>query len=440
MMLLSVVVCIAAFAGVIALLRRRRVSLGLPVAYLGSLLLIHVPGAVAHLLDADGFLIAGRPFTVIGIGLTAIGSVCFVIGVWLAQRNVEVPVPQPANRTSFARFCLLAGAGATILSFLFWVPSIGAIIERGGLIWMLAILLGLKTALRRRDRVLMWKWIAALLVYPVLRLLLGGFRSYGVAAMITVLSVIVITARSPWRVALGCVVATVFGMSVFLSYFENRKEIRGAVWGGAPVERRIDASVGAARQIALFDPRNESHLYALDQRLNQNYFAGVAAARISSGESDYLYGETIWEGFLSVIPRALWPDKNIVAGSGRIVAEATGLQLSENTSFGVGNVMEFHINFGVAGIVVGFVLFGFVLGKLDRLAATSDAKGDLGTTLLYFLPAVALIQPNGSMVEMVGGGTAALISAYGWRWAWRRWPKPIPYTRLAPEAMARQAL
>jgi len=440
MMLLSVVVCIAAFAGVVALLRRKRVSLGLPVAYLGSLLLIHVPGAVAHLLDADGILIAGRPFTVIGIGLTAIGSVCFLIGVWLAQRNVEVPVPQPANRTSFAKFCLLGGAAATILSFLFWVPSIGALIERGGLIWMLAILLGLKTALRRRDRVLMWKWLAALMVYPVLRLLLGGFLSYGVAAMITVLSVAVIMARSSWRVAIGCIVATIIGMSVFFSYFENRKEIRGAVWGGAPVEQRIDASVGAAREIALFNPRNQSHLYALDARLNQNYFAGLAAARITSGESDYVYGRTIWEGFLSVIPRALWPDKPIVAGSGRIVADMTGLDLSRETSFGVGNVMEFHINFGIAGIVVGFVLFGWILGRLDRLAATSDTTGDLGSTLIYFLPAVAIIQPNGSMVEMVGGATAAWIAAYGWRWAWRRWPKPVASTRPVPHGMARQAL
>jgi hypothetical protein len=258
--------------------------------------------------------------------------------------------------------------------------------------------------------------------------------------MITVLSVIVVMARSPWRVAIGCVVATIVGMSVFFSYFENRKEIRGAVWGGAPVERRIDASVGAAKQIALFDPRNQSHLYALDARLNQNYFAGLAAARISSGESQYLYGRTIWDGILSVIPRALWPDKQIVAGSGRIVAEMTGLQLSMDTSFGVGNVMEFHINFGLAGIVVGFVLFGFVLGKLDRLAATSDAKGDLGTTLVYFLPAVAIIQPNGSMVEMIGGATAAWIAAFGWRWAWRRWPKPVPHTRVAPETLARHAL
>ena len=42
-------ICLAAFLGLLRLLRRDRVSLGLPVAYLYSLLLIHVPGAFAHI-------------------------------------------------------------------------------------------------------------------------------------------------------------------------------------------------------------------------------------------------------------------------------------------------------------------------------------------------------------------------------------------------------
>ena len=428
-MLLSVLVCIAAFAGVVTVLRRDRVSLGLPVAYLGSLLLIHVPGAIAHLLDKNEILISGRTVTEIGIGMTAIASVCFLVGVWVAHRRTSTPVPRPANRSTYSRFCLLAGALATAMPFLFWIPSVGAVIERGGLIWMLAIILGLRAALRRQDKQLVLRWLAALMIYPVLMLLFGGFMSYGIASMITVLSAVVVVARSPARVAVGCVLATIAGMSVFLSYFEHRTAIRGAVWGGAPVEQRVDASMGAVRDIALFDPGNDSHLYALDLRLNQNVFVGLAAARIESGQSDYLYGRTVWEGFLSVIPRALWPDKPIVAGSGSIVADMTGLQLSKGTSFGVGNVMEFHINFGLPGVVLGFVFFGWLLGTLDRRATEKDATGELGSTFIFFLPAVALIQPNGSMVEMIGGATAALIAAYGWRWAWERWPKPVEYSR-----------
>jgi hypothetical protein len=437
MILFSIIVCIATFVALVMLLRRDGVSLGLPIAYLGSLLLIHVPGGLAHLLDRNDVLIAHRPFTEVGLVLTAIGAVSFIVGVALGgMRGVRV-MPQPANRTTFARFCLVGGAAATILSFLFFIPSVRAIVERGGLIWMLAIMVGLRSTVARRDRIGTWKWLGALMIYPTLMLLFGGFMSYGVAAMITVLSAVVVVASSGRRVVVGCVIATIVGISVFLSYFENRTEIRGAVWGGAPVETRIGVSADAFRNITLFNPANESHLFALDARLNQNYFAGLAATRIANGETKYLYGRTIIDGFLSVIPRVFWPDKPIVAGSGSIVADMTGLKLSKSTSFGVGNVMEFDINFGIIGVVVGFVLLGVVLRKLDRNAAATYERGELRSTLLYFLPAVTLIQPNGSMVEMIGGATSALLGAYAWRWAWDRWPKPSPFPSLAAAQAAR---
>ena len=91
MMLPSVIVCIASFIGVVAFLRMERVSLGIPVAYIGSLLLIHVPGAVAHLLDREELLIYARTFTEAGIAFTAVGSVCFLLGVWLSHRRQKIP-------------------------------------------------------------------------------------------------------------------------------------------------------------------------------------------------------------------------------------------------------------------------------------------------------------------------------------------------------------
>ena len=83
--------------------------------------------------------------------------------------------------------------------------------------------------------------------------------------------------------------------------------------------------------------------------------------------------------------------------------------------------MEFQINFGIPGLIIGFLTLGWLLGTLDRKAAAAEARGDLSQAILCFLPAVALIQPNGSLVELVGGAAAALLGAYVWRWAWRRW-------------------
>jgi hypothetical protein len=422
-MLISVIVCLGAFVALTWLLRRSQISIGLPIAYLASLLIIHVPGATAYLLDERGIL-PWRTFTEIGIGLTAIGSVSFVFGVWLSQLRAPDPLPQAVNRTFFNRFCITGGGIVTVVSSMVALPSIGAALQRGGSIWMLGIILGLRSALRRQDVSLGLKWLLALAVYPVLMLLLGGFLSYGTVAVTIVLSALVISVRSRIRVGVGIVLVTAFGLSVFLSYFEHRSEIRDAVWGGADMDARIEASVGAAKDVSLFDPRNPAHLEALDLRLNQNYFVGLAASRIASGKVDFLKGRSLTEGVMALVPRALWPDKPVIAGSPLIVSEMTGLKLSKGTSFGVGNVMEFQINFGVPGVIVGFALLGLLLGFLDRRVATADITGQLGRTFVFFLPAVALIQPNGSIVEMASGSAAALAAAFAWRWAWVRWPKP----------------
>ena len=355
----------------------------------------------------------------------AIGTICFGIGVWLARfSKVEVTEYRSVNREYFWVFCLIAGWIFIYgLSSLHSIPSLGAAVDKGGAVWMLGVMLGLRAAVLRSDFKWVGIWLAALMVYPVLMLLLGGFLSYGTTTIIIVLSVLTISIRSHWRVAAGIIVVAVLGFNLFLSYFQHRDEIRDAVWGGAPLEDRIDASMNMFRDFEWFDPSNEMQLIALDLRLNQNYFVGLAATRIRDGKVKYLYGRSLWEGLLSLVPRILWPDKPVFAGSPGIVAEMTGLILSESTSWGVGNVMEFYINFGIPGVVVGFLVLGWLLGMLDQKAALAEADGDFGRLFLFFLPAVALIQPNGSMVELVGGSAAALVAAHGWKWAWVLWTR-----------------
>jgi hypothetical protein len=417
-MTVSIIVSLLAFVALVAMLRREKVSLGLPIAYLFALLLIHVPGAIAHLVGSD--TLKDSIYTDIGIGFTAIGAVCFVAGVWAARwSRMRREEPQSANRLQFWWFCLVAGWFVTYgLSFLGRIPSIGAAVEKGGAVWMLGVMLGLRAAIRRRHPLWAAVWFSALAVYPVLMLLLGGFLSYGSTAIIIVLAMLTIATRSHVRVAIGVIATAVLSFNMFLSYFQHRDDIRDAVWGGAPLQERVDVAMDMFRDFAWFDLTNEQHLNSLDRRLNQNYFVGLAASRIRDKEVDYLYGRSLWEGAQALVPRLMWPDKPVVAGSPQIVAEMTGLLLPENTSWGVGNVMEFQINFGVPGVAVGFLVLGWLLGWLDRRAAAAEATGDLGRVFLYFLPAVALIQPNGSLVEMVGGPAAALVAAFGWRWAW----------------------
>jgi hypothetical protein len=388
-----------------------------------SLLLVHVPGAFAHIVGRD--FLHHSDLILIGMGFVAIGSTCFVAGVWWSRFHSSFairPVCRAADHDQFWWFCLLGGWSLIYgLSPLYQIPSISAAVEKGGGIWMLGVMLGLRAAFQHRDVKRIAIWLGALMVYPVLMLLLGGFLSYGSAAIIIVCAALTISTRSYARVIVGISLFVFLSMSVFVNYFEHRNDIRNQVWGGAPIEARVGSVTDTVREFQWFDPNDRKHLIALDERLNQNYFVGLAARRIQVGLADYLEGESVWQGFLSLVPRVLWPDKPVFAGSPQIVSKMTGLRLSPTTSFGVGNVMEFQINFGIPGVVIGFFVLGWVIGMLDLKAAVAEARGDLGGVILFFLPCVALIQPSGSIVEITGGAAAALVAAYGWKWAWKQW-------------------
>ena len=181
---------------------------------------------------------------------------------------------------------------------------------------------------------------------------------------------------------------------------------------------RISESGKMFTRIAWFDPDSEEHLDALDQRLNQNFFVGLAAERMEEGVVKPLYGRTFYEGLISLVPRIVWPSKPVVAGSPRTIMEMTGFMVNDSTSYGVGNVMEFHINFGIPSLVIGFLLLGFSFGWLDYHAAIAVGRGQLGLSILFFMPAAAMIHPNGSLVELMSGGLASFLAAVGWRWLW----------------------
>ena len=404
-------------------MRRHGTSLGLPIAYLYLLLMIHVPGALAHIFGRA--FLRNTDLTEMAMNFAAAGSVCFVAGVWWSHSSSpRAKACRIQDRRRFCLFCLLGGWCLTYgLSSLHRIPSLGAAIDKGAGVWMLGVMLGLRAAIKRRDLRWILIWLGSLVVYPIVMLLLGGFLSYGAWSIVIVGSILTISTRSGWRVAAGLTAFVFLSLSIFVSYYQHRRDIRAQVWGGAPLEARVGSVLDTVRDFNWIDLDNPQHMVALDERLNQNYFVGLSARRIQNGQVEYLKGASAWEGILALVPRILWPEKPVFAGSPQIVSKMTGLRLSPTTSFGVGNVMECQINFGMPGVIIGFFGLGWLIGTLDLRAAVAEVRGDLGTAILYFLPGVALIDPEGSLVELFSGAAAALIGALAWKHVWHHFEK-----------------
>ena len=434
-----IIICFGSLFYLLWLLRRDRVSLGLPIAYLYSLLLIHVPGAFAHV--AGGDFLHHSDLVNIAMRYTALGAVFFVLGCWWARALTSHAITTIRNvdRPRFWWYCVIGGWVLIFgLSPLYNIPSFNAVGDKGGSIWMLGVLLGLRGAFRQRDRKWIVIWACTLLVYPMTVLVFAGFLSYGSAAVIVVCAALTVSTRSYWRVVLGIVVFSYASLSIYVNYFEHRTEIRKEVWSKGSRGEKVETVLNSFVDFQSFDPSNSQHLIDLDKRLNENYFVGLAARRIELGQVTYLKGESLWEGLIALVPRVLWPEKPVYGGSPHIVSKMTGLRFNSQTSIGVGNVMELQINFGMPGVAIGFFVLGWAIGKLDLKAAIAERRGEQGSAIMYFLPCVAMIQPNGSIVEVTSGAAAAFVAAYLWSRLWihqveqrRTFSEPTPSQRTA---------
>lgn len=410
---------------------RRGASVGLPIAYIAALLLIHLPGGIAHMWIGNA-LTATYQMTAIGFRVAAFAAIAFSGGVLLA--NIAGPkrhLPQNRLEERFILFCLISGWILTICyPLVSSVPTLSGFVAKAGPIWIIGAAIGLRSSMQRRR----FGKVAALMVvvfaFPAFTLLSTGFLAAASVTTLIALAPSFLLIRSFWRSA-GTVIATgLVMMTAFVNYFVNRDAIRATVWGGADFSERLSTVANAFRNSRVLDLNDPSQIMAIDQRLNQNYFVGVAVERIEVGRADYLYGQSLIDGFLALIPRVIWPDKP-QAGSGNLLRDATGMwsQLSDNASWGVGNVMELYINLGWVGIVVGMALLGYFLAQLDRYAFNRIEEHKYTLIITSYLVGIALIFPEGSFVDSIGGAGVALFVGLVFGQVYKmvrrlRWQKP----------------
>lgn len=418
--------------GVLALARARWnvPGTGLTIAYLFNLSIIHWVGTAIYVLPA--FQDHDPRMTVLGFDQSLYGVLAFAAGglmvipflKYFALRGRLQPAAGLQSR--LPRVYLACGVIFYLLSATFFgrLPTASAIIATGQQLVVVGLALCCWKAWREGSIRRLIGWLLVSLLLPFTTVITAGMLGYGAIAVLTILIFVASLFRAPVKVSLAGTLLVYLGLSAYVSYMRDRADIRAAVWGEQPVGERLDRVTKTVATFEWFDPADWEHLRRIDGRLNQNFLVGAAVYQLSQTHA-YAGGDTLWDALLALIPRALWPDKNIQAGSGDLVSHYTGIDFAAGTSVGIGQVMEFYINFGTPGVVIGFLLMGVLVTALDWQAAERLARSDLQGFVLWFLPGIALLQVGGQLVELTASAAASLIVAvlvnrYLEKGMWRR--------------------
>jgi hypothetical protein len=395
--------------------REPRTGGALVLSYFFGLSLIHLPGAIIYLDPLSPA--PSRTETEIGFTLTIIGMVAFAAGAILTRAShVQEPTAPVADVVPalsshiwplfiigmFSYFVLMPRANA--------IPSGTALVSALGALLIIGLWLRFYTAslTGRVGRVLTTLLVLPLL--PLATLTMAGFLGYGVYWVLSCITFLfVITQRRMWFY-LATPFAGALGLSLFAVYFSVRTAIRLVVGiAGSSFYERFLAIWEIVNKFEVLDLNSPLLIFAIDQRLNQNYLVGYAAERYQAGAVQLGYGSTVqlW----AVIPRALWPDKPDVGGGGDVVSHFTGLPFAEGTSVGVGQVMEFYMNFGMPGLIAGFFILGVVLMRIDLGMMRALRNADMRNLLLYALPGLTLMQPGGNLQEVIIAVIGAIVAS-----------------------------
>jgi hypothetical protein len=405
-------------------------SAGLPLAYFLGLSLIHAPGAMLY-LGSEEAASTTAVLTQAGFEQTVTGMVSFLFAVVIARFTTSAR--QRGQRAGVGGLQHLTAAGAQALdrmsllyiafggvSYFLLLPLLGgiatitAIISSLGALIMVGLCLRLWLARETGNRLRFLLTIPVISLLPLATVVQGGFIGFGMYWVIAIVSFFFAQSRR----RLGYFVLTpmflVVGMSLFVNYMASRNDIRQLVWyQQAGIGDRLQRVADIFLNFEWFDASNEKHRSAVDSRLNQNWLVGLAEEHLDSGQVEYASGASVGQLIIAMIPRAIWPDKPAVGGGGSLVQDFTGIKFVEGTSVGAGQVLEFYVNFGTLGVIGGFLIYGWMIGRIDVRIIRSLRQGDQSGFVVWFLIGLALLQPGGNLREIVVSAASSAIAGYG---------------------------
>lgn len=400
-----------------------RPGVGLVTAYLIYLAWIHWVPAVLYILpwywplNSTEIVAFGFEQSLVGVTGFALGAIGF--SIWRHRTGASSEVhATPAASADQRLPALLFWLG--LLSYFVLTPLLGRLPTIGAAATVLSNLI-------YAGVVLVWwqasrtghsstRFLLLILagVWPLITVSGQGFLGAGLMLPTLLFLFIARTARRPVFLVFAGLGMVYLAMSIAVSYSINRATIRSVVWDEqASQQEQLAASLLIFEQFQWLDIRNSEHLDRIDMHTNQNHLVGLAVQRQNQGINEYTYGSTLADAVIMLVPRVLWPEKPIRVGGSAYVTQFTGISFGGGTSVGMGQIMEFYVNFGMIGIFLGMFLLGVIITALDEASARSLQQSNWLGFALWYVPALSLLQTGNNMVTLVAGFMASWLVIYG---------------------------
>lgn len=401
--------------------RWKGIGSGFTVIYLANLSLIHFFGALIYVLPWYGF--RDIDTTLKGFRVASYGMVAFSIGNLILAPylfrliNIRVSNNLKSGNTeplqNLPKIYVLIGIISyfILFSIIGQRPTFRAIVSVGQQLMVVGICLGCWKAWVEKNKRELLVYLILSISFPFITIIIQGFIGYGTVMTLAILLFIARLVQPKWKVLITGFLLVYLALTFYQSYMRDRKELRTVIWGKAPVIERIEELSTTLWNTEWFNPFNKEHLIRIDNRLNQNFLVGKSIDYLEKWEMDYAYGKTLWESMIALIPRIIWPEKPVYAGSPGIVSKYTGMRFTRDTSVGVGQVMEFYINFGTICVIIGFLILGIIIAIIDTMSGYHLLKGSSPKFALWILPGLGFLQVGGSLVEVTASAGAGLVVA-----------------------------
>lgn len=414
-MLMLILVWCGLLGILLAMATRRDQSGVLMLIYALNMSIIHVPGAVNHL--GSGISGIGYPETKVGFEVSLIGLASLLLGA-LILRNVR-KAPNLSRYVlkrgydQFRRLGLVFIVGGLISFFgavplTNFVPGTSALTLGMVNLLVLGVWIVITDSMQKRESKNLYVVFACAFSLPFITMVTGGFLGQGLTWLIAFAALLFIFHPKRNLAIVLAPLAAYLGLSFGIAYLGERTDLRNTLEEGGSMEQRFEHVRSLIARYELYDWDDQDHAYYVDIRFNQNYFVGLTVDRLEQKEIFHELGRTVplW----SLIPRAVWPEKPVVGGGRDLVENATGLRLDEDSSFGAGQPLEFYLNFGWTGVVIGFMVLGALLAWLDRYVTVALKSRNAALLVAVGLPGLALVNPGGNLMEIVVAAIAAAVT------------------------------